>query len=56
MIGTGLKERGRYNTEDCRRVDHITIEQVIVVHVLRGKGTEDDFFSNMILVMKASLL
>jgi hypothetical protein len=42
MIGTGLKERGRYNTEDCRRVDHITIEQVIVVHVLRGKGTEDD--------------
>ena len=42
MIGTGLKERGQYNTEDCRRLDHVSIEQVIVVHVLRGKGTEDD--------------
>ena len=42
MIGTGLKERGQYNTEDCRRLDHVSIEQVIVVRVLRGKGTEDD--------------
>lgn len=40
--GTGNKNRGEYNLNDCKRVDFVTIEKVIIVHVLRGEGIATD--------------
>lgn len=42
QYGTGNKNRGKYNLNDCKRVDFVTVEKVIVVNVLRGEGIEKD--------------
>lgn len=42
IIGTGITSRGKNNQNDCKRVDEVIIEKIIIIKVLRGEGTYED--------------